>query len=225
MLIRIDNVLGKEELDTLKRQLAELKFEDGQISAGTVAQCVKHNLQLNVEKEPRARPAADIILSAANRNPTFVSATLPQRLSTPMFNRHESGMNYGNHVDNAIVGLQPARMRTDIAATVFLSRPEDYEGGELVVESTYGALRIKLPAGSAVVYPARNVHRVEPVSRGSRLASVFWIQSMVRDDERRRILFDLDAAIGGLRKRSGDWPEINTLVACYHNLLREWAEV
>jgi len=225
MLVRIDNVLSREELDTLGRQLAELKFEDGRSTAGEVAQRVKHNLQITVDREPRARPMADLVTAAANRNQTFISATLPSKMSTPMFNFHEIGMSYGNHVDGAITGSRTFRMRTDIAVTVFLTRPEDYDGGELTVEDAYGARRIKLSAGSAIVYPARSVHRVEPVTRGVRLAAVFWVQSMVRDDARRNILFDIDVVINNLRKRSSDLPEITALSSCYHNLLREWGEV
>jgi PKHD-type hydroxylase len=225
MLVRIDNVLSQEELDTLRSQLAGLKFEDGRSTAGEIAQRVKHNLQITVDREPRARPAADLVTAAVNRNKTFTSATLPSKMSTPMFNFHETGMKYGNHVDNAIAGSQVFRMRTDIAVTVFLSQPEDYDGGELTVEDTYGVRRIKLPAGSAIVYPARSVHRVEPITRGTRLAAVFWVQSMVRDDARRNILFDIDVVVNSLSKRSSDLPEITALSSCYHNLLREWGEV
>lgn len=223
MIVRIDGLLGQDELDILNRQLAELPFKNGRVTASPVAQLVKNNLQLSVDIEPRIRPLVEMIVKAVERNPLFFAAALPHRISAPMFNRYDTGMTYGDHVDNALIG--PDRVRSDVAVTVFLSPPQDYDGGELVVEEAPGTQRIKLPAGSAVVYPATSVHRVEPVTRGTRQASIFWVQSMVRDDARRRILFDLDVAINRLKERSGDWPEIGALVACYHNLLRQWVGV
>jgi PKHD-type hydroxylase len=221
MIVQIEGLLAQEELDQLNRQLAGLAFEDGRLSAGVDAQRAKNNLQLRMDTEPRARPLAEAVVRALDRSPLFFAAALPHRYSAPFFNRYEAGMTYGDHVDNALMG--PDRVRSDLSVTVFLTRPEDYDGGELVIEEAFGLQRIKLAAGSAVVYPGTSVHRVEPVTRGARQAAILWVESMVRDEARRRILFDLDRAINSLRTRQADMPEVGLLVASYQNLLRQWA--
>jgi PKHD-type hydroxylase len=187
---------------------------------------VKDNLQI-AEGSPEARSLGETILTALERNALFISAALPQRVFPPLFNRYEPGMTFGSHVDNAIrqVPGAPLRVRTDLSATLFLSRPEEYEGGELVVDDTYGAHSVKLAAGDLILYPATSLHRVNPVVRGTRLASFFWIQSMVRDDGRRTLLFDLDMAINQAHQAIPNHPAVVALTSCYHNLLRGWAEV
>ncbi len=167
-----------------------------------------------------------VVLSALQRNALFMSAALPLRVFPPLFNRYEGGQNFGNHVDNAIrqVPRTPVRMRTDLSATLFLSDPSDYDGGELLVEDTYGVHSVKLPAGDMVLYPSTSLHRVTPVTRGARVASFFWIQSLVRDDGARTLLFDLDSAIQQLGSDTPDHPACVQLTGVYHNLLRRWAE-
>ncbi len=186
---------------------------------------MKHNRQVS-EGNPVARKLGDMILGALYRNPLFLSAALPSKIVPPTFNRYEVGETYGNHVDGAIhpVPGTPYRVRTDLSATLFLSAPEEYDGGELVVDDTFGAHRVKLPAGSMILYPGSSLHRVEPVTRGARLGAFFWIESMVRDDGRRRLLFDLDTAIQPLAGAMPDNPAIAQLYNVYHNLLRQWAD-
>jgi PKHD-type hydroxylase len=167
-----------------------------------------------------------IVLDALGRHALFFSAALPKKVFPPLVNRYGGAANaFGNHVDNAVraVPTTGERLRTDLSATLFLSDPGEYDGGELVIEDTFGTQRVKLPAGDMVLYPSSSVHRVEPVTRGARIASFFWIESMVREDERRRLLFDLDMAILGLRESVGDTPPVVRLTGCYHNLLRMWA--
>jgi len=222
MVLYIDNLLSTAELEALTRQLGEMSFEDGLATAGDEARRVKNNQQITVDRFPQARPLIETVVAAVQRHALFMSAALPRRISAPMFNSYGVGMFYGNHVDNALIG--PERMRSDISVTVFLSPPEDYDGGELVIEGVSGVQRVKLAAGSAVVYPANTLHCVETVTRGSRQAAIFWVESVVRDDNRRRILFDLDVIINQLKRRSMDMPEITRLSACYHNLVRLWAD-
>jgi len=222
MVLYIDDLLSKTELEALTRQLAGMSFEDGLVTAGDEARRVKNNQQITVDRFPQARPLIETVVAAVQRNALFMSAALPRRISAPMFNSYGVGMFYGNHVDNALIG--PERMRSDISVTVFLSPPEAYDGGELVIEGVSGSQRVKLAAGSAVVYPANTQHCVETVTRGSRQAVIFWVESVVRDDNRRRILFDLDVTINLLKQRSMDMPEITRLSACYHNLVRLWAD-
>jgi PKHD-type hydroxylase len=168
----------------------------------------------------------EMIVAALERHALFISAALPLRVFPPLFNRYESGMSFGAHVDNAIrqVTGTPYRIRTDLAATLFLTRPEDYDGGELIVEDTYGSHAVKLPAGDMILYPATSLHRVTPVTRGARLSSFFWIQSMVREDARRALLFELDMAINQVNQRLPADPAVVALTSCYHNLLRDWAD-
>jgi PKHD-type hydroxylase len=168
----------------------------------------------------------EMIVGALERNPLFITSALPLRVFPPLFNRYEGGMTFGPHVDNAVrqVPGTPFRIRTDLSVTLFISRPEEYDGGELVVEDVYGAHSVKLPAGDLILYPATSLHRVTPVTRGARYASFFWIQSMVRDDGERALLFDLDMAINQVNQAVPDHPAVVALTSCYHNLLRRWAD-
>lgn len=226
MLIRIPGLLAEEELTAIRRHLSDAAWSDGRITAGYQSAHVKANLQLR-ESDPVSREASHMVLRALERNELFVSAALPRHVYPPLFNRYETGMSFGAHIDNAIrpVPGSPRRVRTDISATLFLTPPEDYDGGELVIEDTYGTHSTKLAAGDMVVYPATSVHRVLPVTRGSRTAAFFWIQSIVRDDSARSLLFELDTAIRTLGAQAADRDSLVRLTACYHNLIRRWAEV
>ncbi len=230
MLLQIPGVLKKDEVETVLRELSQGAYEDGRVSAGSLAREVKNNLQVKRDAVA-AQKCAPMLLEALRRNGTFYSGALPHRVHGPIFNRYDIGMTYGLHVDNAIMGEGTANanmadgssMRTDVSATLFLSSPDQYDGGELVVQDNVGEKRIKLPAGSMVVYSSTSAHRVEPVTRGSRLAAIFWIQSMVRDEPRREILFDLSQILASVRDRL-DTSEQMALTAVYHNLLRTWAQ-
>ena len=222
MLLQIPSVLNDDELKVLRDALAAAKFVDGAATAGAIAREAKHNLQLPAES-PATQRCAQIVLDALRRNPAFVSAALPQRVHGPLFNRYDKAMTYGEHVDNAVIGNAPA-VRGDIAATLFLTPPQEYDGGELVVNDHYGAHRIKLPAGSMIVYPGGSVHQVEPVTRGSRLAAILWVQSLVRDERHRRVLYELDLVVSAMRKKNSGKAEVDAIGAVYHNLLRFWAE-
>ena len=223
MLIRISSVLTAEELTTCRTRLAAAAWTDGRATAGTQSARVKENLQLP-EDSGDARDLGQIVMRALERNAHFMAAALPRLVVPPNFNRYEPGMAYGAHVDNAIrqVGRSPVRLRTDISATLFLSDPADYDGGELIVDGTQSA---KLPAGDLIVYPATSVHRVAPVTRGRRDAAFFWVQSMVKDESERALLFELDRSIVELNRSVPDNPALVRLTACYHNLLRRWAEM
>ncbi len=226
MLLQIPNVLTSEQVAECRRMLEQAEWVDGRVTAGHQSARAKDNMQLP-EGHPAARQLGDMILSALERSPLFMSAALPLRVFPPLFNRYEGGQSFGNHVDNAIrqVTNTPHRVRTDLSATLFLAAPEEYEGGELLVEDTYGLHRVKLPAGHLILYPASSLHRVQPVTRGSRLASFFWVQSMVRDDGERTLLFDLDTAIQRLSVDAPEHPSVVQLTSVYHNLLRRWADV
>jgi PKHD-type hydroxylase len=223
MLIRIANVLTAEELATCRARLAAASWTDGRATAGQQSAKVKDNLQL-AEDSADARDLGQIVVRALERNPHFMAAALPRHVFPPNFNRYELGMTYGSHVDNAIrqVGRSTLRLRTDVSATLFLSDPADYDGGELIID---GAQNAKLPAGDLIVYPATSLHRVAPVTRGVRNAAFFWIQSMVKDDGERTLLFELDRSIVELNRSLPDNPALVRLTACYHNLLRRWAEM
>ena len=221
MLIQIPNVLTKDEAETVLKELRQGTYEDGRVSAGGIAGDVKQNLQVRRDAEA-ARKCAPLLLDALKRNGVFHGAALPLKIHGPMFNRYDIGMNYGLHVDNALMG-EPATIRTDVSATLYLTPPDQYDGGELVIEEVSGQRRIKLPAGWMVVYASTNSHRVEPVTRGSRVSAIFWIQSMVRDESRRDILFDLIQILNGVEKKL-DPEERMALASVYHNLLRQWAE-
>lgn len=226
MLLKMAQVLAPEALAEAQALLAGAEWEDGARSAGTQAVQVKRNQQLPPQGATARRLQA-LVLQALERHPVFFSAALPKKLFPPMFNRYAGESNtYGAHVDNAI--RYPAgsaeRVRTDLSATLFLADPAGYDGGELVVEDTFGEQRVKLAAGDLVLYPGTSVHRVEPVTRGARLAAFFWIESMVRSTEQRRLLWELDQALAALRTRHGDDADTVRLAGTYHNLLRMWAD-
>jgi len=225
VMIHIPKVLNAEQLRAVRAKLEAAPWVDGRISAGYQGARVKDNRQLP-EDGQLAQELADLILGALERNPLFISGTLPNRVYPPMFNRYENGMTFGDHVDNGIRMLPGSglKIRTDVSATLFLNPPEEYEGGELHIEDTYGSQSVKLPAGDLIVYPASSVHRVTPVTRGARLASFFWVQSMVRDDAQRRMLFDLDQAVQRLTATGADAGALLRLTGSYHNLLRMWGE-
>lgn len=228
MLLQIPQLLSEQQVRLLRARLdaADAPWVDGRATAGYQGAAVKHNQQI-AEQSTLGRELGDIVLTALERNPLFISAALPQRVYPPLFNRYEGGMAFGNHVDGAIRLLPGTgeKIRTDLSATLFLAPPDSYDGGELLIEDTYGTHAVKLAAGDAVLYPASSLHRVEPVTRGARIASFFWVQSMVRDDARRAMLFDLDRAIQRLNTRVADDPAMVDLVGIYHNLLRQWADV
>jgi PKHD-type hydroxylase len=225
MLLHIPNVLTPEELALCREWLATAPWADGRVTAGHQSAKVKENLQLPQDCA-EARALGDLVLRALERNALFVTAALPRFVYPPLFNKYEGGMSFGNHVDNAIRPIPNGtrRIRTDVSATLFLSAPDEYDGGELIVGDTYGTRGIKLPAGDIVLYPATSLHRVEPVTHGSRLASFFWIQSMVKDDAERRLLYDLDRAIVSVGTDRPDHAALTQLTAIYHNLVRKWGE-
>ena len=229
MLICVPGVLPKEEVAEFRRLMDAAEWEDGRSTAGAQSAMVKRNEQLPPDSEV-ARQLGNRILSALSASPRFISAAIPLRIFPPLFNRYAAsdGHHFGLHVDNAVRGdrLTGLRIRTDLSVTLFLSEPEEYDGGELVIEDLYGSHEIKLPAGDLVVYPASSLHLVTPVTRGMRVASFFWLQSMVRDAHARSLIFDLDTAIQALVERLGrDDPETVKLTGIYHNLIRHWAEV
>ena len=225
MLLQIPKVLSAEQVADSRRQLDAVEWVDGRITAGHQSARAKDNVQLP-EDAPAAKQLGQMILAALERSPLFLSAALPLKIFPPLFNRYAGGQSFGVHVDNAIrqVRNTPHRVRTDISATLFLSEPSEYDGGELVVEDTFGTHSVKLPAGDLVLYPASSLHRVQPVTRGTRTASFFWIQSMIRDDGQRTILFDLDLAIQRLSIDVPNHPSLVQLTGTYHNLLRRWAD-
>jgi PKHD-type hydroxylase len=226
MLLEIPDVLTPEQVGDARRLLEQADWVDGRVTAGHQSARAKHNEQLP-ETHPAVEEIGDVILTALQRHPLFIAAALPLRVFPPLFNRYKGGQSFGSHVDNAIrqIGHTGHRIRTDLSATLFLNAPEDYDGGELLVEDTYGVHSVKLPAGHLVLYPSASLHRVQAVTRGERLASFFWIQSMVRDDGERTLLFDLDVAIQRLNQDVADHPSTVQLTGVYHNLLRKWAEM
>lgn len=228
MLIQIPEVLSPTEVASFRETLERAAWQDGRETAGDQAATVKNNLQIPVDS-PVARELGERVLRALAADPTYTAAALPLRVLPPMFNRYDPGMTFGAHTDNAIrtvPGTGGMRMRADVSTTIFLSAPDEYDGGELVVEDTYGTHAVKLPAGHMVVYPSSSLHRVNPVTRGSRWGSFFWAQSMVRDDGRRAMLYDLDLSIRQTRAALGDEaPAVLGLVSHYHNLLRMWADL
>lgn len=223
MLLVIDNILTVEELARMRAIYAQSSFGDGRATAGELAAKVKNNMQLGAS-DAEAQVLTGIVHKALHRNALFVSAALPKVICPPLFNRYKAGMDFGLHTDNAI-RIGAVTFRTDVSGTLFLSEPDEYDGGELVIQDTHGAQHIKLPAGSLVLYPSGSLHQVDPVTRGNRDVAVFWVQSMVRDANQRTLLLQLDASIQGLRARAPESPEIISLVSCYHNLLRMWADV
>jgi len=226
MLLQIPDVLDAELLAQHQHALAQADWIDGRATAGYQSARAKDNRQLP-EDSRLARQLGGAILAALEKNALFVSAALPRKVFPPLFNRYEDGQAFGTHVDNAIRSVPGSveRIRTDLSATLFLSPPEDYEGGELSIEDSYGLQHVKLPAGHMILYPATSLHHVRPVTRGVRIASFFWIQSMVRDDGKRTLLFDLDTAIQRLNQESPGSASAIQLTGVYHNLLRRWADV
>jgi PKHD-type hydroxylase len=222
MILCIGNVLAADELSALRAALAGVRFVDGRATAGWHAALVKRNTQ--AERVPAVTALQQQVLSALARNPVFQMGARPLRIAPPLFSRYQPGMEYGRHVDDAVMQGEPA-VRTDVAMTLFLSDPTEYDGGELVVESSAGEEAYKLEAGSAIVYPASSLHRVAPVTRGERLACVSWIQSQVRDPARRELLFELDTARRSLFEREGKSEEFDLISKSLANLLRLWVEV
>jgi len=225
MMLHIPEVLTPEQVARCREVMTKAEWVDGNVTAGHQSRQVKYNLQLPEESET-ARELGMMVHKALYKSPLFMSAALPHQVFPPLFNRYDAGMTFGAHVDNAIRShpVAPVRIRTDISATLFISAPEDYDGGELVVEDTYGSHEVKLPAGDLIVYPATSLHNVTPITRGSRIASFFWTQSLIRDVTKRALLFDLDMSIIQLTRDHPDHPSLVSLTAVYHNLLRQWAE-
>ena len=226
MIVQVPNVLNPEQVERCREVMNRAKWIDGRVTAGHQSAEVKDNRQLP-ENSPEARELGDMIVAALERNPLFITAALPLRVFPPLFNRYEAGESFGAHLDNSIRQIPgtPLRVRTDISATLFLSAPQEYDGGELVINDVYGAYAVKLDAGDMVIYPASSLHHVKPVTRGVRLASFFWVQSMVRDDGTRSLLFDLDMAINKVNQALPNYGAVVELTNCYHNLLRRYAEV
>lgn len=227
MLVQIARVLDPQQVQRFRERLLarDAPWVDGRVTAGRQGARVKHNQQID-ESSSLARELGDEILAGLERHPLFVSAVLPLRVYPPMFNRYEPGMRFGSHVDGAIrlVPVHEAKIRTDVSMTLFLTEPSDYEGGELEIEDTYGVHSVKLPAGDLIVYPASSLHQVTPVTRGARISSFLWAQSMVRDAAQRALMFDLDNAIQHLNVTGGQEAVRIRLTSCYHNLLRMWSE-
>ncbi len=226
MLLTIPQVLDLAEVRRLRHLIDGAAWADGTITAGTQSAQEKRNRQLP-EDAPVAAEARALVLAGLARSGLFFTAALPQKVYPPLFNRYEAGMDFGGHIDNAVrtFAATGQHVRTDISATLFLSAPDDYDGGELVVEDSYGVHSVRLAAGDMVLYPGTSVHHVRPVSRGARVASFFWVQSMVRDDAKRALLFDMDGAISSMRRSHGDTPPVIALTGIYHNLIRMWADV
>lgn len=226
MLIHIPNLLTKQQVAKFRTRLSHADWVDGKTTVGIQGAQVKKNRQLPVDG-PVARELGEIILKALYANPVFMSAALPLRIVPPLFNAYAGGEHYGFHVDGAIrlVPGSNLSLRTDVSSTLFLSEPEEYEGGELIVQDTYGSHEVKLPAGDLILYPSTSLHQVVPVTQGERVCSFFWTQSMVRDDWQRNLLHELDCNIQSLRQKIGDCDEVLGLTGHYHNLLRQWAQV
>jgi PKHD-type hydroxylase len=225
-MLQIPDVLTPEQVRTCLKVLNDADWIDGRVTAGFQSALAKHNAQVP-EKHPAARALGDVIVTALERTPLFISAALPLRVFPPLFNRYAGGQSFGTHVDNAIRQVKgtPHRIRTDLSATLFLTAPDEYDGGVLTVEDHFGVQSVKLPAGHLVLYPASSLHHVTPVTSGARISAFFWIQSMIRDDARRTLLFDLDNAIQSVGRDVPDHPSVVELTGVYHNLVRQWAEL
>jgi PKHD-type hydroxylase len=225
MLLQIPELLTAQQVAECRKMLDEAEWIDGKVTAGPQSARAKDNMQLP-EDSPVARKIGDLIVDALQKNALFVTAALPLRVFPPLFNRYQGGQSFGTHVDNAIrqVTGTAHRIRTDLSATLFFCEPDEYDGGELLVEDTYGTQSVKLPAGHMILYPSTSLHHVRPVTHGARVCSFFWIQSMVRDDGQRMLLFDLDMAIQRIRQENNDHPSSVQLTGIYHNLLRRWAD-
>lgn len=226
MLLHIENVVSAQELAWARSLLQQADWADGKITAGSQSATVKHNLQLP-QHSAIAQQLSEWVHHAVLRHPQFFAAVLPKTVFPPLFNCYRTGQNFGNHIDNAVRHdpFSQQWLRTDVSSTLFLNEPDEYDGGELVIEDHYGSHSVKLSAGDMIVYPATSLHQVMPVTRGERLASFFWTQSMVASDERRSLLFDMDRAISALRAALGETEELVLLTGTYHNLLRQWAEI
>ncbi|WP_284337494.1 Fe2+-dependent dioxygenase [Comamonas sp. NoAH] len=225
MMLRIPALLSPEEVQECRQALESAQWQDGRATAGHLAAKVKANLQLPIDN-PLAAKMGQLILDKLGHNPLYLSAALPLRVLPPRFNRYEGGGTYGNHIDSALFVIPGTaiKVRSDISTTVFFSDPDEYEGGELIVEDSFGHQSVKLAAGDAIVYPGTSLHRVNPVTKGTRYASFFWTQSLVRSETQRRLLFDLDQSIQQLTLDHPDHPKISALSGTYHNLLRMWSE-
>lgn len=226
MLITIPNVLSADEVRQFREYLDKADWQDGINTAGSIARNVKKNQQLDDTQEP-AISLGNHILRVLAQNPTFVSAALPDRIYPPKFNRYCENETYGAHIDGSLMQIPGTNLtlRTDLSATLFLAEPDEYEGGELTIETQYGAQTVKLPAGDMVLYPSTSLHQVSPVTQGARVASFFWIQSMVRDIQERETLFELDQSVQGLSAELGaTHPQVVKLSGVYHNLMRQWAK-
>ena len=225
MILHVSQVLNRAQVDAMVKALSNAGWSDGRITAGHQSSRAKDNLQLP-ESDPIAREQSAVVCAALDRNALFFSSALPRRIFPPLFNRYRTGHGFGNHVDNAVRYDQSGNaVRTDLSATLFLSSPESYDGGELVIGGSSGLQRVKLAAGDLLLYPATSVHRVEPVTRGERLAAFFWVQSLIRDEGERQLLFDLDVAIQKLNQDVASHPAMVELTGVYHNLLRRWTEL
>ncbi|HWA25663.1 MAG TPA: Fe2+-dependent dioxygenase [Lacunisphaera sp.] len=226
MLIAIPNVLTPSQVAEARRQLETAGWVDGKATAGHQGARVKDNMQLPVDS-PIGREVGGTILKALGANALFMSAALPLHILPPMFNRYSGGQTFGNHVDGSIRTIPGTnhRLRTDLSCTLFLAGPEEYDGGELIIEDTYGSKSVKLPAGHMILYPSTSLHQVTPVTRGTRLCSFFWLQSMIRDDGHRRILFAMDVALQRFGAENANHPSVVQLTGVYHNLLRHWADI
>jgi PKHD-type hydroxylase len=225
VLLPIPDVLTAAQVAQAKQIFESAEWVDGRVTAGHQSAQAKNNMQLPEDSEA-ARQVGEMILGALGQNPLFITAALPLKVFPPLFNRYQGGESFGTHVDNAIrqVTGTPHRIRTDLSATLFFTGPDEYEGGELIVEDTYGTHNVKLPAGHMILYPSSSLHHVRPVTRGARIASFFWIQSMVRDDGERSLLFDLDMAIQRINRGEAEQAASVQLTGVYHNLLRRWAD-
>jgi PKHD-type hydroxylase len=225
MMLHVPGVLTPDEVREFRRQLDAAEWSDGRATVGAQGARVKHNLQLDPAL-PVAQALSRRIQEKLRANPQFFSATLPLRILAPLFNRYTGGGQYGLHVDGSVMSQRGSDqpLRSDVSATLFLCEPEEYDGGELVVKDTYGEHEARLPAGDLLIYPSTSLHQVLPVTRGARVCAFFWVQSMVRDDARRSMLYELDRTIQSLRARLGEAEECVALTAHYHNLLRTWAE-
>jgi len=227
MLVQVPQLLSPEQVAHVRGQLAATNWVDGKVTAGAQSAGAKNNLQVP-EDAPAARALGEIILGALGQNERFLSASLALRVFPPLFNRYDRGMEFGSHIDNAIRFVKgassPIRVRTDMSATLFLTEPAEYDGGELVIQDTFGNHAVKLAAGDLVLYSATSKHHVTPVTRGSRWSAFFWVQSMVRDESARSSLFELDSTIQSLRRKLGDSEDVVSLAGLYHNLVRRWAD-
>lgn len=226
MLLRIPNVFSTQEAARIRQALEQADWADGKATAGYQSAKAKHNLQLP-EGHPLGREIAELMVQRLWQHPLFISAALPEKLYPPLFNCYQGGGHFGFHIDNAVrqVPGSAERVRTDLSATLFFSEPDGYDGGELVIQDTFGMQRVKFAAGDLVLYPGTSLHKVEPVTSGARLAAFFWIQSLIRSDEQRTLLFNMDQAIQKLNQDVPDHPSMLELTGTYHNLLRQWAEL